>query len=476
MASESIRAEISRPASSLAPARLGTWGAAIVLLATALAIPAYDQMLPLGDLAFGERAAPLYAFAAVLPAAVLTAAGVLAWRARPASLIGPLLVAEGLAWNLGTLAFSATYIPAATELAVLVAFVGYAIGAHVLLSYPTGRLNTRRDRVLVVLLYATLGPGLAVTFLFHGDFASACPTCPSNGYLITANETLDAMTNAGWYALAGVLVAIAGLRSVPRWRAATPVARRSLAPVYLSRWALASTIVAWCAIGVGTLLADTTVWGLRAQVLVNLAAIAVAAGIVVVFMRSTAAHAAAGDLARALDASGPLEPGVLEHEVRAALGDPDARLLFRRPADRGWVDRDGRAVMPAAGRAVTPIAAGSALEHDPALDDDPAVVEAVGAVANLALEGERLRALMRAERGATPAAGATGAALTPREREVLALVADGLTDGAVAERLFLTRRTVETHLGHVFAKLDVPAGSAHNRRVHAVRRYLGAGE
>jgi len=80
---------------------------------------------------------------------------------------------------------------------------------------------------------------------------------------------------------------------------------------------------------------------------------------------------------------------------------------------------------------------------------------------------------MRADRAATPAGTATDAVLTPREREVLALVADGLTDGAIAERLFLTRRTVETHLGHVFAKLDVPAGSAHNRRVHAVRRYLG---
>ena len=64
--------------------------------------------------------------------------------------------------------------------------------------------------------------------------------------------------------------------------------------------------------------------------------------------------------------------------------------------------------------------------------------------------------------------------LTTREREVLALVAEGLTDGAIAQRLYLTRRTVETHIGHVFAKLDVPAGSSQNRRVHAVRRYLDA--
>jgi DNA-binding NarL/FixJ family response regulator len=59
---------------------------------------------------------------------------------------------------------------------------------------------------------------------------------------------------------------------------------------------------------------------------------------------------------------------------------------------------------------------------------------------------------------------------------VLALVAEGLTDGAIAQRLYLTRRTVETHIGHVFAKLGVPAGSSQNRRVHAVRRYLDAAE
>ena len=59
---------------------------------------------------------------------------------------------------------------------------------------------------------------------------------------------------------------------------------------------------------------------------------------------------------------------------------------------------------------------------------------------------------------------------------MLALVAEGLTDGAIAKRLYLTRRTVETHTGHIFAKLDVPAGSTQNRRVHAVRRYLDAGE
>jgi DNA-binding NarL/FixJ family response regulator len=64
--------------------------------------------------------------------------------------------------------------------------------------------------------------------------------------------------------------------------------------------------------------------------------------------------------------------------------------------------------------------------------------------------------------------------LTGREREVLALVAEGLTDRAIAERLWLTPKTVETHVRHILRKLDLPAGAANNRRVQAVLTYLRA--
>jgi DNA-binding NarL/FixJ family response regulator len=63
-------------------------------------------------------------------------------------------------------------------------------------------------------------------------------------------------------------------------------------------------------------------------------------------------------------------------------------------------------------------------------------------------------------------------ALTAREREVLSLMAEGLTDRGIAERLYLTPNTVETHIRHILAKLDLPATPADNRRVHAVLAYL----
>jgi DNA-binding NarL/FixJ family response regulator len=62
--------------------------------------------------------------------------------------------------------------------------------------------------------------------------------------------------------------------------------------------------------------------------------------------------------------------------------------------------------------------------------------------------------------------------LTRREREVLSLLAQGLSDRGISENLWLTPKTVETHVRHILAKLNLPAGSHHNRRVLAVLAYL----
>ena len=64
--------------------------------------------------------------------------------------------------------------------------------------------------------------------------------------------------------------------------------------------------------------------------------------------------------------------------------------------------------------------------------------------------------------------------LTERELEVLGLMAEGLTDRGIAQRLWLTPRTVETHVRHILQKLGIPAETAVNRRVHAVLVYLRA--
>lgn len=65
------------------------------------------------------------------------------------------------------------------------------------------------------------------------------------------------------------------------------------------------------------------------------------------------------------------------------------------------------------------------------------------------------------------------AALTPREREVLALMAAGYANAEIAARLFVTERAVLKHVGNIFAKLDLPVGDSGHRRVLAVLAYLG---
>jgi DNA-binding NarL/FixJ family response regulator len=64
--------------------------------------------------------------------------------------------------------------------------------------------------------------------------------------------------------------------------------------------------------------------------------------------------------------------------------------------------------------------------------------------------------------------------LSEREREVLVLLAEGLTDRAIADRLTVTPRTVETHVRHVLLKLGLPDDGLHNRRVLAVLAFLNA--
>jgi DNA-binding NarL/FixJ family response regulator len=64
--------------------------------------------------------------------------------------------------------------------------------------------------------------------------------------------------------------------------------------------------------------------------------------------------------------------------------------------------------------------------------------------------------------------------LTPREREVLNLMAEGLTDRGIAQRLYVTPKTVETHARHIFQKLSLSESALENKRVHAVLTYLRA--
>jgi DNA-binding NarL/FixJ family response regulator len=84
-----------------------------------------------------------------------------------------------------------------------------------------------------------------------------------------------------------------------------------------------------------------------------------------------------------------------------------------------------------------------------------------------ALDPEVVRQLIGASRRASELA-----ALTPRERQVLALIAEGRSNAAIAETLVITPGVVTKHIASIFAKLGLPPSDSDNRRVLATLRYL----
>jgi DNA-binding NarL/FixJ family response regulator len=90
------------------------------------------------------------------------------------------------------------------------------------------------------------------------------------------------------------------------------------------------------------------------------------------------------------------------------------------------------------------------------------------AAGGTALDPEVVTGLLRATRHA-----ALLDALTARERDVLALMAEGRSNAAIADRFKVSERAVEKHVGNVFAKLGLPPSDEDHRRVLAVLAFLG---
>jgi DNA-binding NarL/FixJ family response regulator len=100
------------------------------------------------------------------------------------------------------------------------------------------------------------------------------------------------------------------------------------------------------------------------------------------------------------------------------------------------------------------------------VDDFLAALTRVGAGGS-ALDPEVVASLLTPTRPADPLAS-----LTEREGDVLALLAEGRSNAAIARQLWTTERTVETHVRHIFAKLGLVDSDGDNRRVLAVLTYL----
>jgi DNA-binding NarL/FixJ family response regulator len=101
--------------------------------------------------------------------------------------------------------------------------------------------------------------------------------------------------------------------------------------------------------------------------------------------------------------------------------------------------------------------------------DVPAFIDAVRQVAagGTVLDPKVVAAMVTHHRARSPVD-----ALTPRERDVLALMAEGQANSGIAARLVITERAVGKHINNIFAKLGLPADTDGHRRVLAVLEYL----
>lgn len=101
--------------------------------------------------------------------------------------------------------------------------------------------------------------------------------------------------------------------------------------------------------------------------------------------------------------------------------------------------------------------------------DVPAFIDAVRQVAagGTVLDPKVIASMVTHHQARTPIGD-----LTPREREVLALMAEGRSNAGIAEQLVVTERAIGKHINNIFTKLGLPADTEGHRRVLAVLEYL----
>ena len=300
-------------------------------------------------------------------AAALGGAGAAAWRRRPQSLTGPLLLAGAVTWC------AAQY--AVPETSAVVFTIGLAVGAAAPGAIALAMVpDHRAGAALAFATAGLLGVGSALVF---DPQASDCAECPRNLLLVHGMDGLyDALQHAGlWLGLVAI-----------GWLLLTSVRRIRLAAVTAYLLAVAADYVH--AIPRGYLAADDVDrawWAVQ-----GFALLAVAAMVAWEPVRERRGRAQLARLVVELE-SRP-GPRGLQDVLGSLLGDADLRVAYPLPDGRR-LDAAGRPV--ARGPAVT-VLDEAELYHRPGLLNDAEVVTAIADSARLALRSERLHAELQA--------------------------------------------------------------------------------
>src|SRR5436305_14908770 len=123
-----------------------------------------------------------------------TGTGLYAWRRRPGSNIGPLMIAVGFAGLLKALAFSNHSV--IFTIASLGEVLIYALLIHLLLSFPSGHLDSRLDRGLVAIAYFNTTVVQLAAFVLNDPVQGGCASCPDNPLLIEHSQAAAGVITA----------------------------------------------------------------------------------------------------------------------------------------------------------------------------------------------------------------------------------------------------------------------------------------
>ena len=376
------------------------------------AAPARIALLPLGiAVALGAEWGRLQTswpiarvVADLLPGLAFLIAGEIAWARRPDNRIGPLMVATGFAWYVGTYQAS----PDPVIAAVAYAFQGYydALLAWLVLAYPSGRLRWGTSRSVVRVFIAVLMARTVVRFaLYHplasyGDLSDPAAALRYVDDITRRNQVDFAFVVTITVIALAVLVLV-----VARFRSESLAGRRISGPILIGGVAVATVIVARFGSGLlepGVIDERIAMRDLRAY-LTAITASLVPIGFLVGLVRARLWRGSVADLVVELGDAPPRQG--LREMLSRALGDPSLEVAYAVAGTMSFVDEAGLPVqLPPADsstRAVTRVEREgrtiAALIHDPAIVEHPGLVRSVAAAARLALENERLAAEVRAQ-------------------------------------------------------------------------------
>ena len=370
-------------------------------------------------------------------------AGMLALERSSLRRSGLLMLAVAGTWFLYDLQRSAS--PLLWTLGWVLADLYAALLVQLILSFPEGRPWFRSARIVIAATYlATVGFAF-LTVLYEPDRRNLLLVTPDVGRADAIGQVSSALGVVIVVALVALVVArLVRLRGL---------ARRASAPLLLGALAAASVAVVSLA---SSARGDDAFRDHLASV-DRFVTILIPLGFMAGLLRSHLRRSGASNLVVELR-----EPGgeTLRGRLARTLGDPTLEVAYWSPDAGAYVDEEGLPVevSETARRAVTHVVAGdapvAALLHDPALLEEPELVESVRATAALVLENERLAAEIRAQLAEVQASRARIVTATDEERRRLER---DLHDGAQQRLVGLSLKLALAQVGAEPAAADALA-------------------